>query len=91
MKENKISFLNKKAVKTFCKERGKRVGRNFMSSLEYTVERYLEAACETHNGTKVTLDETVAGYIGLKVRIDVKIGDNDDTEISEQECSEDSD
>ena len=62
------SYLNKKAIKDYCKQRDRRVGKSFIEILERVVERHLKNACEAHNGGKVTLDETVAGYIGLKVK-----------------------
>ena len=67
-----MSFLNKKAIKDFCKDRGKRVGKGFIHSLEYTIEHYLRAACDTHDGGKITMDETIARYVGLKVKLSLE-------------------
>lgn len=75
-----MSFLNKKAIKDFCKDKGRRVGKDFMSSMERTVMCFLHDACQTHNGGKVTLDNAVASYIGMKLAF---TGDDDDKKISE--------
>ena len=62
-----MSFLNKKAVKELCQKKGRRAGKDFIDRLDYTVERMVEEACKIHNGGKVTLDNEVASYAGLKV------------------------
>ena len=63
-----MSFLNKKAIRDYCKQRDRRAGKAFIEIMERVIERHLKNACEAHNGGKVTLDETVAGYIGLRAK-----------------------
>ena len=74
-----MSFLNKKAIRDYCNKRGRRVGKDFLGSMERTVEHYLREACETHNGGKATLDNAIASYVGMKLRL---TGDKDVSEIN---------
>ena len=67
-----MSFLNKKSIKEFCKTKKRRVSKEFMASMERTVEYYLSKACETHNGDKLTLDNSVASYVGMKLDFTAK-------------------
>ena len=59
-------LINKKAVKQLAKEHNKRVGKMFIECLERHIEHQIIKACNTWNGKKKTLDEVVAGFIGLK-------------------------
>jgi ribosomal protein S17E len=63
--EGRKMTLNKKAVKEIAKQYNKRVSKEFLNILDGFVTRKIEIACKTHNGTKKTLDEQVAGFIGL--------------------------
>ena len=59
-------FINVQRIKKYCKERGKRVGSDFLLRLEIDIEHHLEAACSQHNGGRQTLKEDMADLIGLK-------------------------
>lgn len=57
--------INKKAVKEIAKIHNKRVSKAFIDILDGFVTRKIETACVIHNGSKITLDEQIAGFIGL--------------------------
>jgi hypothetical protein len=57
--------INKKAIKEIAKSHNKRVSKQFIEILDGFVTRKIEAACKVHNGSKKTIDEQVAGFIGL--------------------------
>jgi hypothetical protein len=61
------AFINRKLVRELARSQGRRVGRSFMYALEDFVRRKIDQACKVHNGGKVTLDSSVAGYVGIKV------------------------
>lgn len=58
-------FLVESTCRDFCHERGRRWGAGFKAALERFIERKLAAACQVHNGSKRTLDASVANHIGL--------------------------
>ena len=58
-------LVNQKAIKDYCKKRGRRVGADFMEQLNRYLSIKLSQACKIHNGGKITLDESVANYVGL--------------------------
>jgi hypothetical protein len=60
-----MKFLNQKAVKDYCHEHGKRVGKEFLDLFNAFIEKKLKVACGTHNGSKKTLDASIAGFVGL--------------------------
>lgn len=58
-------YLRVSAVKALIRENDRRAGADFLELLDRMVERKVRAACKTHNGSKKTLDVTVAGYVGI--------------------------
>ena len=58
-------FLCEKHIKDYCRTKDRRVGQDFMTMLDEKVREFLQKACAVHNGSKVTLDIDVAGYVGL--------------------------
>jgi len=60
-----MRFLNAAAVKKAIQENGRRAGREFLVALDEHVEHKILAACRTRNGTKITLDRSVAQHLGL--------------------------
>jgi len=60
-----MRYLNVAAVRTLVNREGKRVGKDFLLSLDIHIEQKLLAACKVHNGSKKTLDSSVAYFVGL--------------------------
>jgi len=58
-----IKFLNQSAVRSLVKENGKRSSQEFLLALDDLVRRRVNAACNIHNGGRVTLDATVLGHV----------------------------
>ena len=58
-------YLRVSAVKALIKRLGKRAGADFIEAVDRMVERKVRAACNTHNGSKKTLDISVASYVGI--------------------------
>lgn len=60
-------FVKNAVVKRYIKEKyGKRVGKDFLHQLEVMIQNKLNQAGDTHNGSKKTLDLSVAVYVGIK-------------------------
>ena len=57
--------VNQKAIKDFCKKRGRRVSPSFLHAINKFMTVKLKQSCRTHNGGKITLDDSVAGYVGM--------------------------
>jgi len=55
-------YLKPSAVKALARERGRRVGRDFMASLDGAIQDLLERACSIHNGGKITLDASILAH-----------------------------
>jgi hypothetical protein len=53
-------------IKKMAWAKGKRVGKDFLAALDSFVARKVEAACTVKNGTKITLDNDVAAYVGIR-------------------------
>ena len=49
-------------VKKLAKQNGRRVGKDFLSSLDRQIEEWVVRAAQAHNGGKKTLDATLAAY-----------------------------
>jgi hypothetical protein len=60
-------LINVKAVKELAKARGRRVGQEFIAVLNDFVRHKTELACDQFNGGKLTLDATVAGFVGIRI------------------------
>ena len=58
-------LLNVQNVRKLINQFGRRAGKGFIVALNSHVEKKVIQACECHNGSKKTLDESVAVYIGL--------------------------
>lgn len=52
-------------VKKLAKENGRRVGKDFIGMLDRKIEQVIRKACDQHNGGKVTLDSSLAEYVGI--------------------------
>jgi hypothetical protein len=59
----KTQFIKPAAIKRLAKQRGKRIGKDFLAALDGHLERKVEQALEEHNGGRKTLDAAVFGYI----------------------------
>ena len=60
-------FVNVSHVKQFCKGKGKRVGKDFLYALDVFIQMKLKDACETKDGSRITLGVDVANHVGLKI------------------------
>jgi hypothetical protein len=58
-----IQYLNQAAVRKLVKSLGKRSSGEFLLALDDLVRSRVTAACNTHNGGRVTLDATVLGHV----------------------------
>lgn len=54
-----MKMLNKRAVKLYCKTKGKRISDPAVEMLSREVARHLDSACSVFNGHRVTIDLTV--------------------------------
>ena len=61
-------LLNVSQVKEVCKKNGRRCGRDFIHQLDMFVHQKIKDACAQHNGGKITLDATVAEFVGIRVK-----------------------
>jgi len=62
----KTQFIKASAVRQLAKDYGKRVSTGFIQVLDQNVKLDVYNSCQVHNGGKKTLDEAVAGYVGIK-------------------------
>ena len=58
-------YFKGSVVRKLIKDSGRRVAPEFLQLLDRHIETTLKKACETHNGSKKTLDAAIAGMIGL--------------------------
>jgi hypothetical protein len=58
-------FFKGSVVRKLIKESGRRVSPEFLQILDRHIEAKIKKACETHNGSKKTLDAAVAGVAGI--------------------------
>ena len=63
-----MKYLRESAVKQLINELDKRAGKDFLFVLDAFVEQKIKQACSVHNGSKKTLDSSVAGYVGIKLK-----------------------
>lgn len=63
-----MKFVNVSAIKKRARGHGRRVGKEFLLALDDWIATKIDAACQVHNGGKVTLDSTIASYVGIVVR-----------------------
>ena len=61
----KTEYLNQAAIKRLAKTKERRVGSDFLGVLDAYVKAKVSAACDVHNGSKKTIDASVAGVVGL--------------------------
>jgi hypothetical protein len=66
MWNGKTLLIKPSAIKAMAKDKGKRVGKDFLQLLNADVNRRLEAAIANHNGGRKTLDMEVAVLVGCK-------------------------
>lgn len=59
-------FIKANAVKKYVKEKGRRTGKDFLAALDDHIKHKLDVAARTHNGGKLTLDATLAVFVGIK-------------------------
>ncbi len=62
-----MKYLNVSNIKKLAKEQNKRVGKDFLNSLDVFIYEKILKACRVHNGGKKTLDSDVASYIGIQI------------------------
>lgn len=58
-------FIKENALRQHAKAKGRRVSYDFFQLFDRFVEMKMNKACETKNGSKITLDIDVAKHIGL--------------------------
>jgi len=58
-------FFKGSVVRKLIKDSGRRVSPEFLQLLDKHIEFKVKKACETHNGSKKTLDASVAGIVGI--------------------------
>lgn len=58
----KTQYIKSARIKAAAKAAGKRVSNAYLLMLDAHVARKLDAAINTHNGGKKTIDETVGAY-----------------------------
>lgn len=58
-------YFKGSVVRKLIKDSGRRVSPEFLQLLDRHIETIVKKACETHNGSKKTLDATIAGMVGL--------------------------
>ena len=66
----KLQFIRAAQVRRLIVAHNRRAGADFLATLDQFVKERVERACAVHNGGKVTLDPTVAGFVGIKPRGD---------------------
>jgi hypothetical protein len=64
--KSKFKFIKASAVRAHIRDvSGKRVSTNFLYILDGYVGRKIVEAAQTHNGGAKTVNEEVAGYLGM--------------------------
>jgi hypothetical protein len=58
-------YFKGSVVRKLIKDSGRRVSPEFLQLLDRHIETTVKKACETHNGSKKTLDASIAGMIGM--------------------------
>lgn len=67
-------YLRESSVKKLAKAHKRRVGRDFMRELDIHIEETIKKACSVHNGSKITLDESVFFYVSGKCNANILKG-----------------
>jgi len=62
-----MKYTNVSAIKKYCKDKERRVGKDFLNQIDIMIEEKLQSACGIKNGGKKTLDREVAIYVGFKI------------------------
>ena len=62
-----MQFINMKSIRAYCNKRGRRAGKTFLKRLNQDVVYHLEGAVDTKDGGKVTIDDGIADWGGLKL------------------------
>ena len=60
---SKYSYIRSAGIRKLAKENGKRCGSDFLEALERFVYARVVACCKQFNGSKKTLDGTLANFI----------------------------
>ena len=61
----KPKYLVTSRVRALAKSHGKRIGADFLATLDQFVKERIDRACSQHNGGKITLDQTIARFVGI--------------------------
>lgn len=64
----KKPIIKESAVRKIAKHYGRRVSKEFLQQLNGFVLSKVRDACITHNGSKKTLDATIAAFNGIVPR-----------------------
>jgi len=62
-----MRYINQKAIREFFKQRGKRVGRDFLFAVDSFLQSKFNAVDEVHLGGRKTLTQEIAHYVGLVI------------------------
>lgn len=54
-----MKMLNKRAIKSYCKTKGKRISDAAVEMLSRRVAQHLDSACSVFNGHRVTITPAV--------------------------------
>lgn len=58
-----MNYINVARIKKLAKQHNKRVGKDFLFSLDVFIEEKIIKSSQVHNGSKKTLDSSVFNYI----------------------------
>jgi hypothetical protein len=58
-----MNYINVARIKKLAKQNDKRVGKDFLFSLDVFIEEKIIKSSQVHNGSKKTLDSSVFNYI----------------------------
>ncbi len=58
-----MNYINVARIKKLAKQHNKRVGKDFLFSLDVFIEEKIIKSSQVHNGSKKTLDSSVFLYI----------------------------
>ena len=61
-----MNYINVARIKKLAKQHNKRVGKDFLFSLDVFIEEKIIKSSRVHNGSKKTLDSAVFNYIFKK-------------------------
>ena len=61
-----MNYINVTRIKKLAKQHNKRIGKDFLFSLDVFIEEKVIRSAQVHNGSKKTLDRAVFNYIFKK-------------------------